>query len=130
MHTLKHLVMFTALLLFSVSALAHIHLKNSVPNANAQLTQAPKTIALSFEKDVHLMKVVLVDASGKSIVLPSSSMKMSTEQIVLLPTLGVGAYTLTWVSMAADGHNMPGTISFNIVAEQTQASSSVSTQVK
>ncbi len=130
MNTLKHVVMFIALLMFSVSAMAHIQLKNSVPTDNAQLTQAPKTIALNFEKDVHLMRVVLVDASGKSMVLPRSSMQMSAQQIILLPTLNVGVYTLTWVSMGTDGHNMPGTLSFSIVAEQTQSSSSVSTQVK
>jgi len=106
------------LLLLPINAMAHVALKNSVPEANAQLNQAPKALTLNFDKEVYLMKVTLADATGKPIVLPKLTLKLSAEQVIALPALGAGTYLATWVSMGRDGHNMSGTLSFSVIAGQ------------
>jgi methionine-rich copper-binding protein CopC len=117
-HALAALAGAGVLLLGATSALAHAHLVNSSPAANATLTASPKSIVLTFNEKLtpafstvqlsmvdHNMKVPVktaVSKDGKSLV--------ATPQAALMK----GAYKVTWAVASSDGHKMTGDVTFRI----------------
>jgi copper resistance protein C len=102
-------------LLASGACLAHARLQSSTPADNAELTAAPKTLALNFSEPARLAMLKLV-VDGKDIPVPlDKSAKPGQSFTLTLPALAPGSYTVQWAAVAVDdGHVTKGTFKFSI----------------
>jgi methionine-rich copper-binding protein CopC len=107
-------------MLFASHALAHAGLENSMPAANAHLTNSPPELRLNYESPVMLMSLTLMDNSGQVIDIHfKASSNLEKTHKLPLPTLNKGSYTLNWAAMGKDGHNVKGSFVFMLEAIQT-----------
>ncbi len=102
-----------ALLLMSSAACAHAHLKASVPQEGARLTQAPAVIVLSFSEAAQLSTVTLEGPDAVPVRLTPPATPQA-EIRVSLPPLAPGSYRLRWRVIGVDGHVLPGELHFRI----------------
>ena len=110
---MKHLLAIVLLVAASVAA-AHTELVSSTPKPKATVP-APREITLSFEDDVRLTALVLMDANGatkKLEVLPTAVAKKFT--VGVEDPLSPGAYTVTWRAVGADTHVVSGDFRFTV----------------
>ncbi|MEQ1808621.1 MAG: copper resistance CopC family protein [Terricaulis sp.] len=96
-------------------ALAHTAVRETSITDNATLAAAPTNFTVTFSAATGLANVTLTNAAGRNIALDYTPPHvMATTFTVPLPTLAPGAYTITWRTMAHDGHVMPGAIHFTV----------------
>ena len=97
----------------------HLHLLKSVPAANAMMPAAPESIRLWFSQPPELaVTSVKVTGPGSSTV-PLAPLTGGDSSLVVAPVKGkmaAGAYTVTWRTMAKDGHVVRGTFAFKVGA--------------
>ena len=111
---------FTAMavigMLLAGPAFGHAKLRSTVPAADAQLIEAPKSVTLTFNENVRLA-VLSVTSGGRDIPVTVDRGAPAAPQVtVTLPALAPGTYQVRWsVLAAADGHATQGTFSFTIV---------------
>lgn len=119
---LRHAFLALVLVGFTANALAHAGLETSVPAANSQVKMSPPELVLTYEKPVMLMGLTVTDDKGKAVELnfKASNDTQLTHKFAL-PSLGNGQYTVNWVSMGKDGHNMKGAFAFSVGAEAKPA---------
>src|SRR3954447_9224493 len=99
-----------AALLFLLPGLASAHAKlvKSDPADGAQiaLTEAPKTITLTFDEEVakDVTTVQVTDAGGASATSGAATVDFDKATLVTVPlnTLAPGAYTVKWHAVTAD----------------------------
>ena len=98
-------------------AFGHAKLRSTVPAADAQLIEAPKSVTLTFNENVRLA-VLSVAAGGRQIpVTVDRSAPAASQVTVTLPALTPGTYQVRWSVLSADdGHATQGTFSFTIMA--------------
>ena len=75
----------------------------------------PAAFTLEFEHDAAITSFMLMDANKKAHAVdfkPSKTMGKAFK--IPLPQLGKGSYTLSWKSLAKDGHAMPGAVRFTV----------------
>lgn len=111
------LALAAALLPITVSppAFAHTAIRETSIRENATLADAPTSFTVTFSAATALANVTLTNAAGQEIALnytPPHTMAPSFS--IPLPTLAPGAYTISWRTMAHDGHVMPGAIHFTV----------------
>lgn len=102
-------------------ALAHLHLRYSVPAARSVLDTVPREIRLVFTEAPQLpmssIRLLAADGSelelGASFIDPDSSNTLVTRLPV--ERLAAGSYTVHWRTASADGHPMEGRFAFTIV---------------
>jgi hypothetical protein len=110
---------FLALALCGVVAaapcMAHAKLTSSTPANNAKLTEAPKTLTLTFSEAAQLA-VLKLTHDGKEIpVALDKGAKAGQTFTLTLPALSPGNYTVQWSALAADdGHVTKGSFTFSI----------------
>ena len=105
-------------LVLAIAALAHAHtpLKASAPAADAAVA-APKTLELTFDGDVRLTSVQLVDASGASKHLDAVPTAVASKfTLAVHEPLAPGAYKVTWRAVGGDTHIISGEFGFSVVA--------------
>jgi methionine-rich copper-binding protein CopC len=102
-----------ALLFGSGAALAHAHLRASTPAAGAQLTVAPAALTLEFSEPAQLTALSIAKAGEAPLKLAPPSAPASHVSIAL-PALTPGTWTVTYRALSADGHLVPGTVSFTL----------------
>jgi methionine-rich copper-binding protein CopC len=96
-------------------ALAHTAVRETSITDNATLAAAPTNFAVTFSAATGLANVTLTNAAGREIALDYTPPRaMTTTFTIPLPTLAPGAYTISWRTMAHDGHVMPGAIHFTV----------------
>ena len=96
-------------------ALAHTAVREASITDNATLTAAPENFTVTFSAATGLANVTLTNAAGREIALDyTPPHTMATTFTIPLPALAPGAYTLSWRTMAHDGHVMPGAIHFTV----------------
>jgi copper resistance protein C len=99
----------------------HLHLLKSTPEANATVAAAPDSIRLWFSQAPEL-KVTTVTISGPgSAAIPLTPLASRDADAVVAGVKGkmpVGVYTVTWRTMARDGHVARGTFAFTVGAAQ------------
>lgn len=106
-----------ALAVFTMPALAHSPLKQSVPADGAVLETAPDTLDLTFGSPARLVKVVLIHKVGdmtaeKKVAIPTRS---PVTDIQLEPEFdGPGEYSVQWRALGDDGHVIKGDFSFEV----------------
>ena len=96
----------------------HNHLTKSVPEADQQVAESPKTIRLWFAEKVEpkFSSITLMRADSSKIETPKAAAtddpKSITTQVpgVLTP----GKYLIRWRTAGSDGHAVRGTFSFSV----------------
>lgn len=114
---LSNVLVGATMVVAASSAFAHVKLESATPAINASVASQPQNITLNFGEEVMLMNVKLLDAQRKDIPLNykiTHDMKKSFE--VAVPKLKKGKYTVVWITMGADGHNMNGEYNFTLKA--------------
>ena len=129
---LKNLLLAIFLVL-PISANAHSPLASSSPQNGETLAEPPTEIFMEFKLPAKLIKVDLTKHSdkqgknllgrlfggddGESVPLGTSFlMTIDKRQVIPLPSLKDGSYSLTWRAMGEDGHVVKGDLTFNIKA--------------
>lgn len=116
MKTFNILTIITALLFTSLVS-AHSGLKDSIPENGAMLTKLPENLMLEFTMQVKLVKLQLMDQSGKKIKFKSKASKDFENTFnLVLPTLDSGRYNVKWLVMGKDAHKMKGDFTFMLHA--------------
>jgi len=114
----RFLLALVAILLPLVAAplaLAHTAVRETSIIDNATLSAAPENFTVTFSAATGLANVTLTIAAGREIALDYAPPRtMATTFTIPLPTLAPGAYTISWRTMAHDGHVMPGAIRFTV----------------
>lgn len=96
-------------------ALAHTTVRETSIADNATLSALPSNFTVTFSAPTGLANVTLTNAAGREIALDYTPPRaMATTFTIPLPTLAPGAYTISWRTMAHDGHVMPGAIHFTV----------------
>ncbi len=110
------LVMATAITMMAATpAFAHTAVRETNIAENATLARAPATFTIVFSGATGLANVSLTDAAGRPVALNYTPPRQMTSSFAIpLPTLTPGAYTLSWRTIAHDGHAMPGARHFTI----------------
>ena len=97
----------------------HLHLLRSNPAANATVTVAPDSIRLWFSQTPELgVTTVTVTGPGNAAVplAPLASRDSAAVVAAVKGAMKAGAYTVTWRTMAKDGHIARGTFGFKVGA--------------
>ena len=127
---LKNLLLAIFLVL-PILANAHSPLASSSPQNGETLDEPPTEIFMEFKLPAKLIKVDLTKQSdkqgknllgrlfggddGESVPLGTSFlMIIDKRQVIPLPSLKDGSYSLTWRAMGEDGHVVKGELTFNI----------------
>jgi copper resistance protein C len=96
-------------------AFAHTTVREMSIADNARLAHAPESFTIVFSGQVGLASVTLANGAGQAVPLAfSPPREMAANYTIPLPTLQPGAYTLSWRTIAHDGHAMPGAVHFVI----------------
>lgn len=102
-------------LVASSPALAHTAVRETSITNNDALSEAPANFTVTFAAATGLANITLTNAAGREIALDYTPPRaMATTFTIPLPTLAPGAYTISWRTMAQDGHIMPGAIHFTV----------------
>ena len=100
-------------LLLAAPAFAHSTLEKSIP-ADGATVSAPKTLELTFTKDLRLVTVRLVaDGYDKALEVDRAAPAGTTFSLPL-PSLEPAKYTVKWRASATDGHIMTGSFAFTV----------------
>ena len=96
-------------------ALAHTAVRETSITDNTTLAAAPANFTVTFSAATGLTNVTLSNAAGRNIALDYTPPRArATTFIIPLPSLAPGAYTISWRTMAHDGHVVPGAIHFTV----------------
>ncbi len=114
------LIAFAASLVFAGRALAHALLLRSIPEANAELNEPPKTIELWFSEPLEdgFSLARLITTSGDEITLGAHVVDINdpTHLTVSVGALNPGIYTVAWSNLSrTDGHAWVGSFPFTIL---------------
>ncbi|OWO95788.1 Cu resistance protein [Rhizobium esperanzae] len=119
MSRLTRILFFTAIATIAVAgeALAHAHLKSSVPADKASIA-SPGELDLSFSEEVNLKfsGVKVTGPDNKSVKL-GDGMLMDSDKTLMVPISGklaAGQYTVEWHVLSTDGHKTNGSYSFTV----------------
>lgn len=104
-----------AVLLTNVSW-GHAKLIESAPAEGATVSEATKTLSLSFNEEVKLAALKLTLA-GKPVPVSLDKSAPSTKTVVVpISPLAPGAYELHWTAISTDdGHVTRGSFTFTVV---------------
>lgn len=118
---MRKLAAIAFLLLFlPVTAHAHSGLSSSMPAEGATLEGSPEEIQFQFESPIQQGDMTIKDESGNIVEVSDiifSEMELTGQLAEELPN---GAYTVEWSAISQDSHEVTGTLTFNIAAEETE----------
>ena len=104
-----------AIALSTAAAFAHSKKEATTPSDGAQLTETPGLIQMQWDDPMRITMVRLVNAEGAEVALErATSMAPSREFSAKPAPLVPGQYTVEWRGLAADGHAMQGSFSFEL----------------
>jgi methionine-rich copper-binding protein CopC len=101
------------------AAMAHSHLKNSVPAAGATVATGPSEIRLQFNEAVEpaVSKISIELKGGKPVAseAPTSDPADKATLIVkLAQPLQAGSYKVNWQAVSTDTHKVKGSFTFQV----------------
>ena len=101
------------------AAMAHSHLKNSVPAAGATVVTGPSEIRLQFNEAVEpaVSKISIESKGGKPVAseAPTSDPADKATLIVkLAQPLQAGSYKVNWQAVSTDTHKVKGSFTFQV----------------
>ncbi len=109
-----------AALLLTVAqwASAHAYPKQQVPGAGATVGVDTSQVSIEFDDALEraFSSIKVADATGKDVTSGKSSVDAHDKKhmTVALGALKPGAYTVSWVAVAVDGHRTQGHYRFNV----------------
>lgn len=123
----KILLIAVLLLIFPVSAHAHSGLSSSTPAEGEMLVGSPAEIQFQFESPIQQGDMTLTDESGNTVEF--SGISFSDLELLgqLDEELPNGAYTVDWSALSQDGHEITGTLIFNVAVEASDEQASEDT---
>lgn len=103
----------------SSPVLAHAHLQQQTPPADAEVSPAPKALTLNFSEGIeaNFSGVVLKNAEGKAIPTGKAARSDSDKTQLIVPlteALASGLYTVEWHVVSVDGHKTKGQYQFSV----------------
>jgi methionine-rich copper-binding protein CopC len=108
-----------ALCLFTTPALlAHNSIKTTTPSDEAVMHEAPAELMLSFTDSTYLMTVEVNNAQGENVLTDFSAPQEAASSFsVALPAgLAVGVYTVQWMVIGDDTHEVKGQFTYTVSA--------------
>jgi copper resistance protein C len=100
------------------SAWAHATLESATPAKDAEVTAAPKEIALQFNErlEAAFSSARLVDSTGKVVTTGRATLDATDPSVMKLavPALAPGKYKVEYVGVGHDGHRRKGDYSFTV----------------
>jgi methionine-rich copper-binding protein CopC len=109
------LAAFAICLSMAAPCIAHATLQSSLPADSARLTEAPKSLTLTFSEAAQLAILKLVINGREIPIAVDKSAQASRSFTLALPELAKGQYTVQWTAVAAaDGHVSKGFFAFSI----------------
>jgi copper resistance protein C len=102
----------------SSAALAHSHLKKSVPAAGATVAAGPSEVRLQFNEVVEpRFSKITVELKGKPIAsepVASDPGDKATLIVKFAQPLQAGSYKVNWQAVSADTHKVKGSFAFQV----------------
>ena len=99
-------------------AWAHATLKSAIPAKDAEVTTAPKEIALQFNEKLEaaFSNAKVVDSAGKEVTTDKATLDAADPSVMKLavPALKAGTYKVEYVGVGHDGHRRKGDYSFTV----------------
>ena len=103
---------------FAGQALAHAHLKTSVPSDKSTVATSPASLALSFSEALNLKftGIKLIGPQKAAIKTGDAALTDNGNglSVPVTATLPAGTYTVEWHALSTDGHKTTGTYSFTV----------------
>ncbi len=100
---------------------AHAKVVSSTPDNGATVAQAPSAITIKFDSELNSegAKLTVIAASGAPVDTGDGAVDLSdterkTMTVSLKSGLGAGVYTINWVVLGDDGHEVSGTLGFTV----------------
>lgn len=114
------IAVMAVLLIFPNAVMAHTHMTSSLPEEGSTVTEPLKTIELTFDTQIEPLSSMKLVKDGSEVPV---EVKAEGEKLVGTPQneLENGAYTAEWKIIGEDGHEMEGTLSFNVQQEAEEA---------
>jgi methionine-rich copper-binding protein CopC len=107
-----------AALVLSGFSVAHLHLKASLPAADATVESSPKQIMLIFsgppEAALSRLQLLGPDSALVAIEKPTSAPDSLALIATITGKMGPGRYTVKWRAAGRDGHPNSGEFAFTI----------------
>lgn len=106
-------------LLASPAALAHAHLKNQYPAANARVEASPQALTLTFSEDIEPAFSGVTLNNEKQQPMPTGKVGRTAAKhnqmiVPLEKPLPGGEYQVDWHVLSVDGHKTQGKYSFSV----------------
>ncbi len=100
-------------------ALAHAHLKSSVPAAGGTVAAAPAELDLSFSEGVNpkFTGLTLTGPTGAKVPTGAAELGPGGDTALVVPVAGplaAGTYEVRWHALATDGHRTDGRYRFTV----------------
>lgn len=115
---MKRLAVGLCLLLAVPAIWAHAHLVSAQPaggSTSAQVTEL--RLAFSEALEARMSSVKLEDREDRAVVEPAAAADPADTKVLvvhLYERLPPGLYTVKWAAVAADGHRVTGSYSFEV----------------
>lgn len=115
---------FLLLLLIIVSPLyAHAELIESSPAPGDELITSPTEIRLKFNETVTADSTIILFTPTFQTIAGLTTATDPNDPMVItasLPPLAPNSYTVQWTAVSADGHQITGSYTFEVLPPQTQ----------
>ncbi len=109
---LKAVMLVAIVMVPAAKALAHNQLTSSAPGHEAVVV-SPEQLVLNFNDDVRMLRLALVHGASHNIEFGfSPSTDAQSMFSYELPDLMLGAHTVNWTIIGADGHTITGSFNF------------------
>lgn len=116
---MKKLLALAFLFIFlPVTAHAHSGLSSSTPAEGESLDATPEEIRFQFESPIKQGTMALTDEAGNTIEISDISSSETDLIGQLNEELPNGAYKVDWSAISEDSHEITGTLTFNVAAEE------------
>ncbi len=97
----------------------HLRLLRSAPEASATVAAAPESVRLWFSQTPELAVTTVKVTGPGTAAVALAPLTRGDSSLVVAPVKGkmaAGSYTVSWRTMAKDGHVARGTFGFTIAA--------------
>lgn len=117
--SLRYALIALAGMLATPAALAHAHLTQQSPAANAQVTASPQALTLNFSEGVEpaFSGATLTGPQKEQIKTGKATRNEQDKTQLIIPLvqpLETGKYTVDWHVVSVDGHKTKGQYSFSV----------------
>ncbi len=113
-----------AVLCLAAPAAAHSELRSTVPASGARLAQSPASLQLTFNEDVQVTALRLLDADDRPVRVERAAGRDAQRSAqALVPPLAPGPYRVLWAAISADGHPIAGSFRFEVLGAAAGAAS-------